>query len=94
MVALKKVYVSLRDGMSSPADHFEMAVAAAPAPAQVSKVETLKEKVKAASSKAAYISGSAARNAGKKREIDITGPDKEAWLAGWDAADAAMQQGK
>lgn len=102
MVALKKVYVSLRDGMSSPADHFEMAVAAAPAPAQASKVETLKEKVKAAATPAsapasaadAYTAGSAARNAGEKRDTALTGPDKEAWLAGWDAADEAMQQGK
>lgn len=51
VVALKKIYASLRDGMSSPGDWFEPEESAADAPATQGAGQTLKDKVRKATAK-------------------------------------------
>ena len=47
IVALKKVYVSLRDGMSAPADWFEMPASAEPQKPAATRTDAVKERLKA-----------------------------------------------
>ena len=52
MVQMKKIYASLRDGMSAPADWFEIEQQASETGAQASRTEAVKDKLKARQQKA------------------------------------------
>lgn len=100
VVSMKKIYVSLRDGMSVAADWFEMPAASQPAggsDAGASRTDAVKAKLKASATAAAYQLGRDARDKGKA--LNAVPPEfrepamqafADAWAEGWRSRDEEL----